>query len=506
MQKKSLLLLSLKLVKMPLSIITLALTAKLFGVNINKDIWLLCLAIVTTIDLAVWGPVNETFRAKFVINKECNGENSAILGVQSLLFYIFLVSVLICGCVMIFPQGIIYLFSNKNFSVIELEKMFSMLRMLAPFLLLNQSVLICTSILNAYDKFYIPEISSFISQIINFFLIFFFGNKFGIYSLVYALYCSNLILILFLFYELYKLRIKLYRFSIPSTNGFLQYFKYALPFFIPYFIGQLSGLVEKYLAVKLPVGTLSILDFSRRVPDILNGILISVILTILVPTLTKFFVNQEKDQYNISFLETFRLGLLFLMAFNIFFFSSSGDLLPVLYESKSISAQDMLLIVELSKYFSLAMFAVFFYIIFGMTMLSINKGKLYALYGSLAQVIIIIFNFFLVKYLKVYTFPISFFVAHTIAAFLMFMQYPYHKKEVLKTFVQYALFGVVVFFLFTFILKFVFTYDVGASLWQKVMRTVWPLFLLTALFLGLGYLFKIKEILTLKQKFIKRKI
>lgn len=506
MQKKSFFFLLLKMVKMPLSIITLALTAKLFGVSVDKDIWLLCLGIITTIDLAIWGPINETFRAKFVINKESDGENKAIKNVRSLLFYIFVASFLICCFVISFPQVIISIFSNKNFSPLELEKMFSMLRMLAPFLLLNQSILICTSILNAYDKFYIPEISAFISQIINFLLIFFFGNKFGISSLVYALYCSNLILILFLFYEMNKLKIKLYHFSIPPLVGFFQYFKYSIPFFLPYFIGQLNGLVEKYLAVQLPVGTLSILDFSRRIPDIFNGILISVVLTILVPTLTKFFLNTEKEKYDTSFLETFRLGLLILIAFNIYFFSSSVDILPILYGSKSISSQDMAIIVEISQFFSLAMFAIFGYIIFGMTMLSINKGKLYALYGSLAQCIMIGFNFLLLKYLKIYTFPISFCVAHLIAAIFMYLQYPYDRRQVIKTFAKYILYGIVVFLLYAIIIKYTFTFSLNDSLWERIRRIGFSFLILALLLISLGMVFKINEIYTFKNRFIKRRL
>lgn len=506
MQKKSFFFLLLKLVKMPLSIITLALTAKLFGVSVDKDIWLLCLGIVTTIDLAIWGPINETFRAKFVLNKESRGENTSIIEVQSLLFYIFFGSAFICGFVMSFPQVMINIFSNKNFSALELEKMFTMLRMLAPFLLLNQSILICTSILNAYNKFYIPEISAFISQIINFILIFFFGNKFGIISLVYALYCSNFILILFLFYEMYKLKIKLYHFSIPSLDGFLQYFKYSIPFFLPYSIGQINGLVEKYLAVQLPIGTLSILDFSRRIPDIFNGILVSVILTILVPTLTKFFVNTQKEKYDISFLETFRLGLLVLIAFNISFFSSSIDILPILYGSKSISNQDMAIIIEVSKFFSFAMFAVFAYIIFGMTMLSVNKGKSYAFYGSLAQCIMIIFNFLLVKYLKIYTFPISFCIAHFTAAIFMYLQYPYNRREVFKTFTKYALFGIVVFLLYVVIIKYSFDFSLHDSLWERIRRTGFSFLILAILFISFGMIFKINEIKALQHRFIKRKL
>jgi hypothetical protein len=40
-----------------------------FGANDEKDGWILATAIYSTLGLAIWGPINETFRTKFVVGR-----------------------------------------------------------------------------------------------------------------------------------------------------------------------------------------------------------------------------------------------------------------------------------------------------------------------------------------------------------------------------------------------------------------------------------------------------
>ena len=73
-----------KLLRLLFSLITLPITANLFGVSIERDSWVLVTSFITVIGLTIWGPLNETFRAKFIFIKEKEGDIIALSKTVSL--------------------------------------------------------------------------------------------------------------------------------------------------------------------------------------------------------------------------------------------------------------------------------------------------------------------------------------------------------------------------------------------------------------------------------------
>ncbi|MEQ1308513.1 lipid II flippase MurJ [Acinetobacter bereziniae] len=494
MYKKSIILFLLKLLKVPLAILTLSLTAKYFGVSLDKDVWLIGSMIIGMLGLAVWGPINETFRAKFVVIKESEGQETAISYTKSLLFYMFSISCIIMILIFIYPQLIAEIIA-PGFSGLELEKLVQMIRFLVPIFLLSQLNLILSSILNAYEVYYIPEISSLCTQIINIFLIIFFAQSMGIQALIVALYISTLVLSIFLISKIVRLKIPLFTHPIVfKFDGFKLFFIFALPFFLPYFIGQLNGIVEKAVATSIGVGAVSIVDFARRIPDLLNSVLISIILTILVPTLTKAFVNHDAITYSKEFLESYRLGLFGLILFIVFFINGAEPVSYLLYKSPSINTEQMNSIILLSKLFAISLIGVFSYIIFGMSMLSADKAKLYVISGSFAQILVTIVNLIMVKWFDMKVFPLSFFLAHFLAAFYMLMHYPYDKLIIYKETIRYYLLGIIS-ASFAYLIYSSYKLSFGSNLVINQFFNIFYSFFLTIILVFLvGAILKITEI------------
>ena len=69
----------LRLFRMSLSMVSLILSAKFFGVSMERDMWVLVTAFIMTLGSALWGPVNETFRAKFIFISESDGKLCQVL-------------------------------------------------------------------------------------------------------------------------------------------------------------------------------------------------------------------------------------------------------------------------------------------------------------------------------------------------------------------------------------------------------------------------------------------
>lgn len=490
MRRISAILFLLKILKIPISLYSYVLIANFFGVSVQKDMWLLALSLVISLDTAVWGPLNDVFRAKFVTLKETEGENKAINLTQSLLFYMFGFSCLLVVVIYIFPGFFANLISS-GYSAVQHQQFLYMLRLVAPILLINQASLIGISILNAYNSFVIPELASFVSQVINILILLFFVDQLGIYSLVLSTFSSLLILVIFIIYKIKRSNIQIFRFFAPKFSHFKIFFLFALPLFIPYTIGQFNGLIEKRLISSLGIGAVSVIDFSRKFPDMINVIISSIILTVLMPTITKSFVNNNKEEFDQSFLQSFSLGLLILGFFCVFMSIGSKDLMIFFYGNSDIDNANMSKIVHLNMLYSLAAFAVFLYVIFGMSMLAIGKNKMNAVAGTLTQISIICCNIAFINLLGAVIFPMSLLIAHLLSAAFMFTYYPYDKTKVLKNFARYFFFLFSTGLVLNFLVFQLFRYIPESS---SFLRIIYILCIQISLFVFLGYFWGITEI------------
>lgn len=490
MRQTSALLFLIKLLKIPVSLYSYSLIASLFGVSLEKDQWLLAYSIIIVLDLAVWGPVNDIFRSKFVTVKERLGERIAIKQSQSLLFYIFLFSALIVAFVMVKPD-IISALLVSDYSDIQKQGLNEMIQLVAPILLINQATLIGISILNAYDIFYIPELATFFSQILSIIILLLSAEHLGIYSLVLSTFVGLIILLIFVIVKIKQKEINLFSSFRPKFGDFKQYFVFALPLFIPYFIGQINTVVEKRLISNQGVGSVSIIDFGKKFPDMLNAIVSSVLLTVLIPVLAKAFVQKDEINFSKNFTQTFSLGILGLGFFVVFMFFGSADLMHFFYGKAAINAESMNKILELNILYSIAIIAVFIYVIFGMSMLAIGKNKLNAFAGSVTQILVILSNIFLIDQFGIIIFPVSIFIAHIVSGLYMFSYYPYSKSEIIKTFVKNVFMLLLVLVILKFILPQVHalvSYN-GSELTRLLTLGLLQLFL----FIVIGYMMKIEE-------------
>lgn len=434
MRKQISILFFLKLLKIPVNLLLLSLTARYFGVSIEKDIWLLAFATITTLDLAIWGPINETFRTKFVFLKEKENAEYAIKKTQSLLFYFTCFSVL--GIILIVLFNVFFAqIIAPDYNAAQLEILQKMLIYVAPALLFNQLMQIGISILNAYEIFFVAEISSFFSNILNIVLLILFVNQFGIYALAISYYISTLLLIFFILFYFYRKKIPLFKYRWNfKFDGFKMFFLFAIPFFLPYFFGQINTLLEKIFAAELGTGSVSILDFSNRVPMLLYSIVLSVVTTIVVPTLSKYYIRSEKENFNTEFKKVFQLGILLIGLIIGFLMGGAPAVVDFLYNKGSISLEQLTAISEMTVLYAIALIGLFSYILFGMSLLASEKQKFYALMGMLTQVLVVALNFFCRPVLGIYTFPISIAVAHGFFAFLMSREYPFKKELKLELF------------------------------------------------------------------------
>lgn len=431
MRKNASILFLLRIVKVFLGILNLSIAAKYFGVSLDRDIWLLALSTILVVDLAIWGPVNETFRAKFITVRETEGEEIALSKMNSLLMFTFIVSLLIV-LLSIFCSEVLAKLVAPGYSDLEINKLSKMIVYVAPILLLNQLIQIGTSVLNAYDIFFVPEIASFGSTSLNILLTIFLAPTYGIYSLLIAYYIGVFLLLALILYYIGKLKknIATNFFKTKPNVSFLPFILFAVPFFFPYFFGQANSIIEKSLASKMFMGAVSSIDYSRRFSEMFNTVLSSILTTMLIPQLALYYSRKESNKYVAEFEQIFRFGFFAIMLMVTMFTLSSNSFVSVIYPSLPYSKAQT--IAELIMFYSWSSIAIFLYVITGIALMTHGKSKMYAILGVITQIINILINLLLYKKLGFYVFPISLFFAHFLCGAIMLFYFPISDNHISK--------------------------------------------------------------------------
>lgn len=409
----------LRFVRMIVTVVTVTFSAKYFGTDMEKDIWVLTLAIITTLVNAVWGPVNEVFRTKFVYIREQEGAVAAEGKAASLIGFILVATVLI---------SVVLFVGAPLLSEIMLPRMqagaaalfVTLLLLQIPSLLLNELTQIGISILNAYDVYYLPEIVGFFSGLVNLAAIALLASSIGIYALLIGTYFGIVVLfvVVVCFLRRKGIRVwnKLIRFRWAEARVFLLF---ALPFFFPYFVGQINGVAEKYLAGTLGSGSIASVDYARQFISVLQGVLTSVLTTIMMPQLAKQFINRKMKDFNKTLLDTLTTCMLIYGLASIFTVGGSVPLCDFFFNRGRVPAEALATITSLTKMYGIAFFGVLIYLFTGTSLLASDHGKFYATAGVVTQIAMLVANVLACPIFGVYVFPVSLGAAHLLAGIAM---------------------------------------------------------------------------------------
>jgi putative peptidoglycan lipid II flippase len=488
LRRSTIFLFGLRLLRALLSLVVLSVSAYYFGLSVERDIWVLAFNCILVLDLAIWGPVNETFRAKFIFVKEQEGEEIAVRKASSLLLFSSFVTVLITTIILLYPDAIakfiapVYYESNK-------EQLILMIRLLAPSFLVNQVSQLGSGILNAYKSFYLPEISGLISTSLTILVLLFLVPTFGIYSLVISYYLGLIVLFFLLYYELIRKRIiqRPAQFFNPSFKDAFPFLLFALPFFLPYFAGQVNLIAEKSIANILGQGKVSIVDYCRKFIDIPINALSSVLTMVLLPTLSSLFSRGELRSFSIELQKMIQTGLLVLSLVMGFLLLNADSIVSIFYGFRKIDENYLLVMAGMIKAYSVCAFSLFFYSVFGIAMIAYGKGRIYAFIGILAQVIMIGMNVFLNRQLDVLIFPYSLFIAHFIASIFLVIYFPGQRMPLLKVIARYSIILALIIIL-PFIITRSYSYNVN-PIFSLVINSGW---LLTS-FIAIAFIMNIEE-------------
>lgn len=453
--KKTIFLFLLRILRMLITVITVPVSAHYFGVSMERDMWVLVLALTTNILMAVWGPLNEVFRTKFIFLAEQEGKEVAIRKSASLVGFVFCGTIFLIVLLTLFSETITSFIVDESI-IGSYDTFLKLFLLLLPSMLINQITNIGICILNAFEVYYLPEITGVFTGLLNILFLVFLTPFLGIYTLVISTYIGISALLFVILYHLRKKRICIWtnilNFRWHEVKIFLVF---ALPFFFPYFVGQVNGFGEKYLSSLMGNGMVSTLDYSRQFSTIMQSVLSSVLTTIMVPTLAKEFINQRMDSFVGIIKQNLSTSFL-ISAIALGFMCGATEPLCDYFFNRGMVTDDTLKIIEnLVRCFGVSFLGILMYLIFGMSLLASGKTKAYATIGVATQIIVLATNISLYTIVGVYVFPITTGIIHFCSGLTMLFLLKIEKRKQLLIYYLQSVFFVL---LFVFILALVNKY------------------------------------------------
>ena len=401
-----------------INVFILSVSAKYFGLSLYRDIWVIATAFAINVNNAFFNPVSDVFRIKYVQVEESESSHSALIKTGSLLVYYFIFLSCICIAYQLWGKFIInHLYFGD---AATLQNYYYFIGLLLYSIFFTQFISIGTGILNANHIYYIPEITFFFTSLCNLAIICLVTPYIGIYSLYVGQYFSLFVLLVCILCFLKKNHVlPIFNFSSFSFQNAKPFILFGLPFYFPYIAGQASSLVEKSLSSKMGVGIISMLDYAQKFTSSLQMVFTGIILTTIIPQLTKSFTKKETELYNKDFFNYLKF-IFFVLSFVVpILYVSSYEINYIFFKRGEVSLKDIEAITSLTKLYAVAFIPICLYCYITPAMISQMKNKLQAVLAVLLQLLIIGFNYFFYKIFKQSVFALSLGIFHLITVLVM---------------------------------------------------------------------------------------
>ncbi len=404
-----------------LSFFTVLVSSAYFGASFERDVWVLSVVIMAIIGGIFFGPIIQIFRVKFIHLKDKEGESHALSSIGSLLSYMFLIGISLILMVELIPEIVTKLFAT-TYSDSQKDFFITVLRIVCPTLIFFIITSVLSGLLNIYNVFYIPETMSILTSLINVSMILLFGGTYGIYALIWANYISSGILVVVLFYFIYRTGIPIFKHLNLRFKYAYDYLSMSLPFYFTYFISQVLTGMENALSSFLGVGNVSVLDYSRKFVTIPNSMIQSTTNIVLAPSMAKIHVNEGEKSFTLELSKFIDLFLLICLPVITVFVICPEQVVRVFLVRGAFDTKYIEPTTQALFWFGLGIISIIFYQPVTQALVAQGKVKITAIVTSLMGFLILGLNLLFFNKYGIQVLAFSWSVSHfTVAVFLYFM-------------------------------------------------------------------------------------
>ena len=276
-------------------------TTNLLGASIFHDIFVICLKIPNLFRrFFAEGAFNQAFIPIYSDFEKANNKNDTYEFLNSLAGILISSLFVFTLLVLIFAPMFIFIFApGFYFDPVKKDLAINVLRIMFPYLALISLVAFAGGIQNTHKRFSIPAYTPVFFNLSLIIAAVAIAPKYEmpIYVLAWGVFLAGIVQLLIQILPLWRIN----RLPIPKLNfnnsGIKKFFRLIVPAVLAGGIIQINLLIDTIFASLLETGSPTWLYVSDRLIQFPMGIFAIAIGTVLLPTLSKFDLNHEKDKF-----------------------------------------------------------------------------------------------------------------------------------------------------------------------------------------------------------------
>ena len=460
--------------------------AAFFGAGITSDIFFLALKIPTSFERSVSGQTfNSAYIPIFLRLHSSKNENEIYDFTKNLLKIICLFFIPFVVLIVIFMPLVVRVIAPGITDEDDFSLLVQISRIIFPYLFFIASSSVFIGILNANNKF---ALSALLPVFLNITLIVFillspnFENQ-EIVFISWGVLAGGLLQLCFLFFSVKK-RFWENFLSTSSNQNTKKFFTLFWPTFTSSTFMQINLIVSLMIA-SFEESAVSYIYFADRVCYIPLTLVAVAISTVLIPNITKLVKSESFGQAKELQEKAFRYLLLTIVPLGAFIFSTSDEIVSLLYERGEFDAVSAKATSEVLKFFLLGLPAMAATTILMPYFFAIQRPKIPLKISIITVSMNVVFTITLFNFLGFLGIPLAFSISSWINAILMYIE---HKKLNFFRFNKGLILYSIRYILFSFLLVIVLSYissflqELGLSLLTETLLTFLNFLILLLIF------------------------
>ena len=321
-------------------------TTSLLGASIFHDIFVICLKIPNLFRrFFAEGAFNQAFIPIYSDYEKENNSDSTFEFLNSLAGILITTLFIFTLIVLIFAPIFIFIFApGFYFDPVKKDLAINVLRIMFPYLALISLVAFAGGIQNTHKRFSIPAYTPVFFNLSLIIAAVAIAPKYEmpIYVLAWGVLLAGIVQLLIQILPLWRIN----RLPIPRLNsnnpGIKKFFRLIIPAVLAGGIIQINLLIDTIFASLLETGSPTWLYISDRLIQFPMGIFAIAIGTVLLPTLSKFDLNHEKDKFIAGIQKGQKFVLYIGLPSLIGLFFCAEDLISTIFYRGAFSSMDVI--------------------------------------------------------------------------------------------------------------------------------------------------------------------
>lgn len=260
--------------------------------------------------------------------------------------------------------------------------------------------LFLSSILNAHQKHYAPQLIPFISSVTVILGIVIFSHQLGIYAIAFFSVFSVIINVFFqkVFVKGVYKHTWIINFKDPSLKKMILL---IIPVFIGLSLDQINLFVDSIIGSTLSLGSLSALNYAQRLQNTINGVFTTAILTVTYPVLSIAAAKLDYAQIEEILVKCIRLITILLLPVTIIILCDSYDIVKIIFFRGAFGQTALTQTSSVFLYYAIGILFLAYKDIYTRIFYVFHDARTPLFIGIVAISIKLILNFVLVRYMDV---------------------------------------------------------------------------------------------------------